>query len=434
MDFHVQSAAAPGADATPALSPLRRPMVQLGLLVLACTIAAFARIALGPVQETMRLSLGWSDNQFALLQGAASALPLGIAVIPLGLFIDRHSRVRFIIVCAIINLLATLGSATTNFWLLLCLRALLGVTAPAIVIATILLIADYFPAERRGRANMVMSVSYLAGFSAVYAMGGWLVVQIGGPESWRWTLVWLGVAMAVPTLALALLREPARSGTHPRHGGNVGDGRRILSDLRDLWRHRMVMGPLLGGAAIVGIADGGWVLSTSVLRRDFGVTPDAAGATIATVTLVSGIAGPVVGGVLADWCVSRGGPRRTLLALGLLIVLSVPAGLFALAPDALSASRMLTLFLVAGSAANLAVVSLVTVVIPKHLHGLAISTLIATMLLAGASIAPLLVSGLSDAMGGPVMLGRAMAIVCVAGSLLAACVFLVGRKSFPSTA
>ena len=74
------------------------------LLTVAAASAIYARTALGPLQETMRIALGLTDNQMAMLQGPALALPTIFAAIPLGLAIDRYSRARLLLVLTALNL------------------------------------------------------------------------------------------------------------------------------------------------------------------------------------------------------------------------------------------------------------------------------------------------------------------------------------------
>jgi hypothetical protein len=64
------------------------------------TAGAYARTAMSPLQETMRVALGLSDNQMASLQGPALALPLMLVAVPLGVLIDSRSRVRMLLVLA----------------------------------------------------------------------------------------------------------------------------------------------------------------------------------------------------------------------------------------------------------------------------------------------------------------------------------------------
>jgi hypothetical protein len=47
-------------------------------------------------------------------------------------------------------------------------------------------------------------------------------------------------------------------------------------------------------------------------------------------------------------------------------------------------------------------------------------------------IAPLIVSGVSRLLGGPIMIGNALAIVCATASLLGAAAFALGGQYFPT--
>ncbi len=74
-----------------------RRHMDMALLGLAVTAGTYARTLLGPLQEALGASLDLSDNQLALLQGPALALPLLVMSVPLGLLIDRRSRVRLLL-------------------------------------------------------------------------------------------------------------------------------------------------------------------------------------------------------------------------------------------------------------------------------------------------------------------------------------------------
>src|SRR6202795_205982 len=81
---------APGA-------PIAQRMPQMALMIIIVSAASFAATAVNPLQETIRDALALTDNQIALLQGPALALPMIAAAVPLGLLIDRYSRVRLLL-------------------------------------------------------------------------------------------------------------------------------------------------------------------------------------------------------------------------------------------------------------------------------------------------------------------------------------------------
>ena len=128
--------------------------LQLLLLMLAAAAALYARTALSPLQEAMRTAFALSDNQMAMLQGPALALPLVLLAMPLGLLIDRHSRVRLLVIFSALSLLGSLCTALApNFALLFAARCLIGLTVTATSTAAFSLVADLCAPARRGRVG-----------------------------------------------------------------------------------------------------------------------------------------------------------------------------------------------------------------------------------------------------------------------------------------
>src|SRR3569833_3187759 len=173
-------------------SPVRR-VAQLAVLTVAAGAAAFARTTLSPLQEATRISLDASDNQMALLQGPALAVPMMLCAIPLGLVVDRYSRVRVISALALINVIGGLLSAGASlFPVLFAARSLVGLTAPATGMTALSLIADWYAAEQRGRAGMVMAIGQVGGMSAAFLAGGALLEWLTpNAMAWRWSMLWM---------------------------------------------------------------------------------------------------------------------------------------------------------------------------------------------------------------------------------------------------
>lgn len=149
-----------------------------------------------------------------------------------------------------------------------------------------------------------------------------------------------------------------------------------------------------------------------------------------TALLISGLLGPILGGPLADWCQRSGGPRRTMSALCIVALLSAPAGLFAVMPSATLASIAMTSFLILGFTLATTAMALATIVIPGELRGLYVALTVTVGALFSIGVAPLVISGLSGALGGPAMIGKALAVVCGITSILATVVFGFGRQYF----
>ena len=170
-----------------------------------------------------------------------------------------------------------------------------------------------------------------------------------------------------------------------------------------------------------------WAAPT--LMRNFTLSPDRVGTIMAVVVLVSGVAGPVGGGVVADYCQRTGGPYRTLSILCWLAGLSLPAGLFAVSPGVWPASFLLVVLVVLVGGAFSMGITLFTIIIPNELRGLCLAILTVAVSLFAVALTPLIVSTLSVGLGGPLMIGKALALVCTASSVLSTAAFVLGKRS-----
>ena len=408
------------------LSITQRPGFQLLLLAAVIAAAGFARTAVGPLQEAMRVALILSDNQMALLQGPVIGIPIAFIAIPLGLLIDCTSRVRLLLALVSFTLMGSLFTAfASSFIWLLVARFLAGVAALAIVPVVYSLGADLYPPEQRGRVLMVASISQCAGNSAAFALGGTLLtLGEGAPEAWRWAMLWLTAPLLPVLLLMLVLREPARTGI-------AIDRPSVRQVWEELGHYRAMIVPLVVGIILAENAIGAIsIWAAPMLSRNFRLPPDRIGGVMAMGMLISGIAGPAIGGLLADLSQRTGGPARTVAALAVLALLSVPAGLFAFVPGVVTGSILLVLSMTLMLAVNIMGWTLFTIVIPNELRGLCMSALGATSIFFFLAVAPPTVSLLSGAIGGLSMIGKALSIVCVVIGILAASTFAWGRRSF----
>jgi MFS family permease len=416
---------------TPAAStvPMQRGL-QLVLLTAAITAAVYAKAGLGPLQEAMRSSLALSDNEVALLQGPALGLPMLMFAIPLGLFIDRRSRVNLLGLLVVLLLLGSLLTAfAPNFSVLFMARSLVGFAAFAVNPTALSLLADLYVPAQRGRAVMAITIGQFAGASAVFALGGMLLAAPShGLDGWRWAMLWLSGPLVLAALAMVALREPPRT-------GRAIERPSAHKSLVELWSYRAVIAPLMIAVITAEVALGSVMIwAAPTLSRTFGLQADRVGAVMGTVILAGGISGTVAGGILADRSQRTGGPRRTLATLAALAWICVPAGLCILMPTVAWASVALFMLIATLTAILVMGTTLFILVIPNELRGLCIGLLTALGAFIGVGLAPLAVSALSGAIGGPDLIGQALALVCVVASLLCATAFALGRRQFPTTA
>ena len=394
----------------------------MSLASAAVAAAFFGRTALSPLQEAMRLSGGLTDNQMAILQGPALALPLVLFALLVGVAVDRLSRTRLLQAWALIGIAGhVLTAVGRNFALWFIARSLVGLAAAVTIVAAVSLVADLYPSEARGRATMLLAIGQVGGSSVAFALGGTLLsVMSSDPSAWRSALYGMSIPWLLVLVALVALKEPSRSEEHiKRPHLRVAAG--------ELWALRASILPLFGGVVVVDIALGAApIWAAPDLSRTFGLSAAQIGALLAIVLFAAGLLGPVLGGLLADWAQKSGGPRRTLRVMSVVAALTTVTDLFATAPNAALAAILLFGFNLLVVAISVAVTALVTVLVPNELRGLCLSCLAAAQVLFGLGLAPVAVSSLSAALGGTAKIGDALTIVCVCASVLCALAFAIG--------
>lgn len=397
------------------------------LLALAAAASNYGRTTLGPLQEALRTAFTASDNQIALLQGAALAIPQVLSAIPLGILVDRHSRIRLLLAFAALNVLANFLTAfAPSFTVVFIARCLIGLTVTATPPAILSLIGDLYPASQRGRATMTTHVASVLGLSVTFALGGHLLQHFSsGPNGWRSAMIWLTSPLIVVVLSLLGLREPSRTEATLKSPS-------LRQAAVELWRCRSVVGLLVVGWSMVQIGDmSALIWATPMFSRRFSLPPDRTGAIMAIVLFVGGLIGPLAGGTLADFCQRSRGPRRTVTLLTMLALLSLPSSLFAIAGGATEASILLAFFITLGTAIGTSTMTLSIVVVPNELRGLCIALYNTAGAIFGAGLAPLTVSLTSTAIGGPAKIGQALTLVGATTAVLGTLTFVLARRYFP---
>jgi MFS family permease len=400
----------------------------MALLIIVVSAASFAATAVNPLQETMREALALTDNQIAVLQGPALALPMIAAAVPLGLLIDRYSRVRLLLALTTFDIVGgALTALSINFAVLLIARCLVGLTALAVAPVGLSLIGDLYAPAQRGRAGMVMSLGQSAGVASSFALGGVLLKLSGtGFGNWRTAMLWLTAPLLLVALTTMAMREPARTGVLSKEPSS-----RVT--WTEFWQYRTLIAPLLSGIVMGQIALGAaYVWAAPMLARRFELTPDRVGEILSIGLLGAGVLGSVLGGTLADLCQRGGGPRRTVAVLSLLSLCSLPFTVFTWAPGLFASTALLLIFITIANSLSVMGTTVFIVAIPNEIRGLSMAVLTAACVVVGTGFAPMMVSLLAGRLGGPAAVGLALALVCAATSAIAAAAFLFGRGAVPT--
>ena len=408
-----------------AAPPVRRGGALGAVLVLAAAVAVGGalRSTLAPVQEAARADLRLDDTAMSLVQGFAAAVPIALLAVPLGRVVDRGRRVRLLFwLCLVSSLGCALTAAATSFPVLFVARMLAGVGGFCGIPAAISAAADLAPAERRGRALLLITVGQYVGVAAAFAAGGALFGAFSGSglAPWRGVHGVFAVACLLLSLPLLFLREPER-----REVGEAPHAE-LAVVLRELWARRAVLAPLFIGQAGVVMADVAATLwAAPILQRDYGLQPPQFAGWMGAVVLFTGAGGAVVGGFAADAAQRSRLPGGVVLGAAIASALAIPGALFAVAPSVPMFALLLSLLLLCGAAAGLVTAAAITVVTPNELRGVCLGAFVVLGALVGLGLAPTLVAWVGASLGGAGRLGPAMSAVALPIAVVSAIAFAI---------
>jgi predicted MFS family arabinose efflux permease len=361
------------------------------------------RFILAAVLPRIKVEFALSDLQLGLLANAF-LVAYFITSPGFGRLGDLGSRPRLI--CAGVTLwsLATTASGLTrNFIQLAAARAGVGVGEAAYATISPALLADHFPAARRGRAFAVFYAAIPVGAAVGYLLGGLLERALG----WRGAFY----AVGLPGLALAILAltvpDPPRGASDERNEGGSGT---FAATLGALSRNLPYVGTVLGYAAYTFALGGLAIWMPTYLERVRGLDLARADVLVGGVTAVAGLGGTFVGGYLGDRLAARVVHGHLWLSGVATLAASLPAWLALTATSpviyqtALFAAEFL-LFLSTGPV-NVVIVSAV----PAGMRAMAMAVSIFVIHALGDAISPPIIGTLAD-LGG---LARAVTVVPLA--------------------
>ncbi|MEO7917724.1 MAG: MFS transporter, partial [Dokdonella sp.] len=261
------------------------------------------------------------------------------------------------------------------------------------------LVSASYPEEKRaqklGIFNMFITIGVIIGVIG----GGYLSAHHGG---WRTPFYVFGI----PGIVLGIMAFFMQDYRLTKSDGSDFVHDSLASNLKQLWKiptlRWMYLG--LGMYAVLQISVGTWF--PALLMRAYPIKEDVAGLVMGVVTII-GLAGPILGGILADRWQKKHPAGRMRLAAVSIVVASVFVFLVLLA--ALDVENkalmifcaiMMPLHSVAVGMALPAIAATSQDVVPPKLRGLSWGSAMLALYLLGGAWGPVLVGMLSDAMGG----------------------------------
>jgi len=260
------------------------------------------RFIVSALAETLKhSSLALSDFKLGSLM--TSFLLVYLCAAPVfGALGDRRSRPRLIAFGVGVWSLATALSGFAGSYLaLLGARAAVGIGEAAYGTIAPALLADFFPAARRGRIMAVFFCAIPIGSALGYIVGGLIDARYG----WRAAFFVAGApGLALAALTLAL-RDPPRGG---QEGGTAAPaaGKVTRADLTATYAHLLRNVPyvltVLGYAAYTFAVGGLGFWMPAFLERVRGIPRAHATVSFGEIVVVTGFVGTFVGGWLGDYC------------------------------------------------------------------------------------------------------------------------------------
>lgn len=340
----------PGADQPRSLA---YEWYVVAMLMVAYIVSFVDRQVITLLVQPIRRDLGISDTEISLLMGFAFAIFYVTMGLPIARLADARSR-RAIISAGILlwSLATACCGLARNFWQLFLARVGVGVGEAALTPAAYSMIADYFPADKLGRAIGVYATGLFLGAGLAMVLGGYVVGLVSDAGAVRlplvgtlhpWQLTFLIVG--APGLLLAVLiyvtvREP-----HRRNQAAAGRQVPIRELGGFLWLNRKAFGCIFFGYAAGGMAFNGFLFwIPEFIRRTYGWNIADAGMVFGAELALLGGAGVMAGGALSDWLTKRGVEDAPLRCAALFFTLSLPVmAVTPLMPTTASAIPMLGL-------------------------------------------------------------------------------------------
>jgi MFS family permease len=358
-------------------------------------------------QPLLQKALGLTDSSI----GAVSSsffLAYMFAAPLLGWMGDRFSRRRLVLLsvtwwsCAL-----GLAAFNTNIAWFAKVYSMVGVGEAAFGVYAVTLLSDYFPGADRSWALSLFFLAITAGRALGYPIGGWLAEAFGWQAPFR---VCALAGLLLMLIAARALGEPERQRDAT---GTTGATR--LSSLRMLWNRAYLF-------AVLGLAMQSFALSglsiwlPTYLHRFAGYSVTHAATFVGAVTLVGGLGGTWLGGLLGERLFRR--ERRALYwlsAASLFLAAPFVAAILLQSPQMVSGGVIGSQFFLALNLGPLNTAILNSV--PASVRSTAVAAALFLVHALGDALSPLLIGLVSDSFG--LRIGISITLVSLlAGGLL----------------
>jgi len=381
-------------------SPTRAWYVA-GLLCLIAALSYLDRYIIALLADPIIKDMGIDATAIGLLIGLGFGLLYALSGVPVAYLIDRGTRVRIVGIGVIVWSLSTVASGfAPNFEILLMTRAGVAIGEAVLVPATVSLVADLFPPEKRALPiGLFMAVSTLMA-SGAFLIGAYafeLAVILSpdlGLSPWRLTLVIVGVpGLVLGPLWLLTVAEPDRV-EEPGQADQTSLAA-ALAYLRRHWRFYLPFYLSFGVSALASYSFIAW--TATMLTRSYGQSVAAAGAIFGLVGVIAAAIAAFFWPAISAWVLKR--DRAELAVLALAVGLGIGHAAVAAFPLARDIDGAIAIIAVAtfgyGAAGGLAVL-IIQHIAPPRMRAKITALYVLVGNLVGLTCGPALSAWMSD--------------------------------------
>lgn len=267
-----------------------RPGYLLAVLCVVTTINWADRQVVPIMFPAIRADLGLTDTQLGIIGGLAFSLIYALSSFAFGRAADYRLRTRIIAFGLLVWSLATAaGGLAQGFASLFTARFFIGMGEASLYPCALSLIAERYPAERRGRALGFLGMASALGAGIGVALGGVIANSIG----WREVFFLYGFAGLL--LIPVVLSVPEAKRPH-------ADGERepFVPALRELVADGRLRGVWMAGAAMIAAAMAFATWLPSFYVRERGMDVSMTGYVFGLSMFLGGSVGSLLGGHFSD--------------------------------------------------------------------------------------------------------------------------------------
>jgi len=419
----------PTPEKSKTIQPSKTQALTAFIILLTINILNYTdRSVLSAIQTHIQAEFHLSDLELGLLNSSFLFI-YGLATLPLGIWADKGIRKNIITICVSIWSVATaLAGITRNFTQIFIMRAFLGIGEAGYAPASLSLIGDYFPKERRGRMLSIWSTGNLFGTAIGLALGGLIADTLG----WRWAFYIVGIPGLIAAFFIWRAVEPRRGASdtaeeeeHEASMAHGSLGKGFFNAARKLIKtptYWVLVGAMICSFFIIG-ASLAW-LSTYLIRT-FELTSTKAGIISAGALAGGSLTGTLLGGWLADTLQQRF-PQGRMTIAALAFLLGAPLTWLALSLYQLSA--FIAVFVVAILCLSMClgpIQAIIQDITTPDIRSTAIGLALLLGHLLGDASSPLIVGWISSTHS----LGFALRVTSPTSLFLAGLICLIGLKT-----